>query len=97
LNQFDNEELYFLESLILEEEQQILTLEHGEKAYDNERRFDYVINHFGAGGDKYLGGENLLELLAFNIYLKIIKINLYQKEYALCLHQNVKDLQEVKY
>lgn len=32
------------------------------------RRFDYVIEHFGAGGDKYLGGENLLELLAFEIF-----------------------------
>ena len=33
-----------------------------------ERRFDYVIEHFGAGGDRYLGGENLLELLAFEIF-----------------------------
>lgn len=33
-----------------------------------ERRFDYVIEHFGAGGDRYLGGENLLELLAFDIF-----------------------------
>lgn len=30
--------------------------------------YDYVINHFGAGGDKYLGGENLLELLAFEVF-----------------------------
>ena len=35
-----------------------------------ERRFDYVIEHFGAGGDRYLGGENLLELLAFEIFKK---------------------------
>tara|TARA_B110000211_G_scaffold130937_1_gene150391 strand:- start:6343 stop:9162 length:2820 start_codon:yes stop_codon:yes gene_type:complete len=35
-----------------------------------ERRFDYVIEHFGAGGDKFLGGENLLELLAFEIFKK---------------------------
>ena len=34
------------------------------------RRFDYVIEHFGAGGDKYLGGENLLELLAFEVFKK---------------------------
>lgn len=34
---------------------------------DNED-YDYVINHFGAGGDKYLGGENLLELLAFEVF-----------------------------
>ncbi|MEZ9141690.1 MULTISPECIES: hypothetical protein [unclassified Shewanella] len=33
-----------------------------------ERRFDYVVEHFGAGGDKFLGGENLLELLAFEIF-----------------------------
>ena len=35
-----------------------------------ERRFDYVIEHFGAGGDRYLGGENLLELLAFEVFKK---------------------------
>ncbi len=34
----------------------------------NERRYDYVIEHFGAGGDRYLGGENLLELLAFEVF-----------------------------
>ncbi|WP_318471041.1 Hsp70 family protein [Photobacterium leiognathi] len=36
----------------------------------DKRRFDYVIEHFGAGGDKFLGGENLLELLAFEIFKK---------------------------
>ncbi len=40
-----------------------------------ERRFDYVVEHFGAGGDKFLGGENLLELLAFEIF-KINKTEL---------------------
>ncbi|WP_023604342.1 molecular chaperone DnaK [Aliivibrio logei] len=35
-----------------------------------ERRYDYVIEHFGANGDKFLGGENLLELLAFEIFKK---------------------------
>lgn len=34
------------------------------------RRYDYVIEHFGASGDQYLGGENLLELLAFSIFKK---------------------------
>ena len=34
----------------------------------DKRRFDYVIEHFGAGGDKFLGGENLLELLAFEVF-----------------------------
>jgi len=33
-----------------------------------ERRYDYVIEHFGAGGDQFLGGENLLELLAFEVF-----------------------------
>ncbi len=33
-----------------------------------ERRYDYVINHFGAGGDQYLGGENLLELMSYEIF-----------------------------
>lgn len=32
------------------------------------RRHDYVIESFGAGGDKYLGGENILELLAFEVF-----------------------------
>ncbi|WP_217543761.1 molecular chaperone DnaK [Vibrio metschnikovii] len=34
----------------------------------DQRRFDYVIEHFGAGGDQFLGGENLLELLAFEVF-----------------------------
>ncbi|MDM5356803.1 biotin/lipoyl-containing protein [Peribacillus sp. ACCC06369] len=33
-----------------------------------ESRYDYVIEHFAAGGDRYLGGENLLELLAFQVF-----------------------------
>ncbi len=33
-----------------------------------EERYDYVIEHFRAEGDKYLGGENLLERLAFEIF-----------------------------
>ena len=32
------------------------------------KKYDYVITHQGSGGDKYLGGENLLELLAFEIF-----------------------------
>ncbi len=35
-----------------------------------QRRYDFVIEHFGAGGDRYLGGENLLELLAFEVFKK---------------------------
>ena len=33
-----------------------------------ERRYDYVIEHFASGGDRYLGGENILELLAFQVF-----------------------------
>ncbi|GAA8479880.1 hypothetical protein KKKH37_01830 [Helicobacter pylori] len=33
-------------------------------------KFLYKMTHFGSGGDKYLGGENLLELLAFEAYAK---------------------------
>lgn len=32
------------------------------------RRYDYCIENFGAGGDEFLGGENLLEMLAFEIF-----------------------------
>jgi hypothetical protein len=35
-----------------------------------ERKYDFVLEHFSAGGDRYLGGENLLELLAFEIFKK---------------------------
>ncbi len=36
-------------------------------------KFAYKMTHFSSGGDKYLGGENLLELLAFEAYAKIFK------------------------
>lgn len=32
------------------------------------KKYDYVISYSNYGGDRYLGGENLLELLAFNIF-----------------------------
>lgn len=31
-------------------------------------KFAYKMTHFSSGEDKYLGGENLLELLAFEAY-----------------------------
>lgn len=34
----------------------------------SKRRYDYSIENFGAGGDEYLGGENLLEMLAFEVF-----------------------------
>ncbi len=33
-------------------------------------KFAYKMTYFSSGGDKYLGGENLLELLAFEAYAK---------------------------
>ncbi|WP_121054107.1 hypothetical protein [Helicobacter pylori] len=33
-------------------------------------KFLYKMTHFSSGGDKYLGGENLLELLAWELYAK---------------------------
>ncbi|MDD6488482.1 MAG: molecular chaperone DnaK [Clostridia bacterium] len=35
---------------------------------ETEDRYDYVIEQFGSEGDKFLGGENLLELLSFEIF-----------------------------
>lgn len=35
-----------------------------------ERRYDYITEIFGSGGDQYLGGENILELLAFEVFKK---------------------------
>ncbi|MBR1736730.1 MAG: molecular chaperone DnaK, partial [Firmicutes bacterium] len=32
------------------------------------RGYFYTIEHFGNGGDRYLGGENLLEMLAFEVF-----------------------------
>ena len=38
----------------------------GEKR--DEESYDYVITHLENGGDKYLGGENLLERMAFEVF-----------------------------
>lgn len=32
--------------------------------------YDYQISHFGQGGDPYLGGENLLEILSYHVFLR---------------------------
>lgn len=34
----------------------------------DKRRYSNVIEHFGAGGDQYLGGEHLLEMMAYHIF-----------------------------
>lgn len=41
-----------------------------EADYDKreEESYDYVITHLENGGDKYLGGENLLEKMAFEVF-----------------------------
>ena len=36
-------------------------------------RYENVIEHFGAGGDTFLGGENLLELLSYHVFLDNIE------------------------
>jgi len=36
--------------------------------------FDYCIEHFGTQGDRYLGGENLLQLLAFEVFAQNIQL-----------------------
>lgn len=35
---------------------------------ETEDRYDYLIEQFCSEGDKFLGGENLLELLSFEIF-----------------------------
>ena len=40
---------------------------------------DYVLEHFRPSGDKYLGGENLLQLIAFEVF-KENKVELLQKK-----------------
>lgn len=34
----------------------------------DKRRYRNVIEHFGAGGDQYLGGEHLLEMMAYHVF-----------------------------
>lgn len=35
---------------------------------EEEKRYNYVIEHFGAGGDPLLGGENLLRVMAYEVF-----------------------------
>ncbi|MDD6826229.1 MAG: hypothetical protein PUE12_09010 [Oscillospiraceae bacterium] len=39
-----------------------------------EEPYDWVIEHFGSEGDRYLGGENLLELMAYEVFKANAKI-----------------------
>ena len=38
------------------------------KYSEEEDLYDYELEHFGAGGDKYLGGENILKELAYKVF-----------------------------
>ena len=43
-------------------------------ASENEDVYDYCIEHFGQEGDRYLGGENLLQLIAFEVFKENIEV-----------------------
>lgn len=38
------------------------------RASEDERSYDYELEHFGAGGNRYLGGENILKEMAFEVF-----------------------------
>ncbi|PGH19908.1 hypothetical protein RN96_12400 [Fusobacterium polymorphum] len=38
------------------------------KIAEDEDKYDYELEHFGAGGDKYLGGENIIKELAYKVF-----------------------------
>nr|WP_241635272.1 hypothetical protein [Fusobacterium gastrosuis] len=42
------------------------------KFADDELSYDYELEHFGSGGDQYLGGENILKELAYRVFSKNI-------------------------
>lgn len=44
-------------------------------APEDEYTYNYVIKHYGAGGDKTLGGENILELLAYYVFCDDTAVN----------------------
>jgi hypothetical protein len=44
-------------------------------APEDEYTFNYIIKHYGAGGDKTLGGENILELLSYYIFCDDSSVN----------------------
>ena len=46
------------------------TWRKAKKGDKKEKRYNYVIHHFGAGGKQYLGGENLLKQLAYQVFQK---------------------------
>ena len=49
---------------------------------ENSMKYDYEIQELDSGGDKYLGGENLLELIAFDVFHQN-KVKLVKKGYTI--------------
>ncbi len=43
-------------------------------------RYDYDLEHFGAGGDRYLGGENILKELAYEVFKDRENMEVLRKE-----------------
>lgn len=56
---------------------------------ENSRKYDYEIQELESGGDKYLGGENLLALVAFDVFLQN-KEKIVQGQYFISLPENKK-------
>lgn len=50
------------------------------RASEDERSYDFDLEHFGAGGDKYLGGENILKELAYEVFKNSENIEKLRKE-----------------
>ena len=61
----DNEKVYFG---IFDFGGGTADFEFGSWSGSSKSRYDYKITHYQNEGDKFLGGENLLELVAFNIF-----------------------------
>jgi len=52
-------------------------------AEEQTENYDYVLTHFKASGDEYLGGENLLQLISYEVF-KNNKELLLQKNISFC-------------
>lgn len=63
----DNEKIYFG---VFDFGGGTTDFDFGEWELSDTPKYDFIISHYGAQGDKYLGGENLLALLAFEIFKK---------------------------
>ena len=50
------------------------------RASEDERSYDFDLEHFGAGGDRYLGGENILKELAYEMFKESENLEKLRKE-----------------